>query len=78
MVKQSLIQTCLCRQAINFPEGEIKTKCKTKGCGAHWECGVEGFWSIAYWLTPIFAKPNHYQKYMGWRAKNTRKAGRKC
>lgn len=29
-----------------FPEGQIKAKCPTKGCGANWELGPEGFWSI--------------------------------
>ena len=34
---------------MDFPEGQIKAKCPTQGCGANWELGPEGFWSI----TPI-------------------------
>lgn len=64
MIKQSAAVTCVCGQAITFPEGEVKTQC---ACGAVWECGIEGYWytEIPAWHTdkpvtpyaPILAKP---------------------
>ena len=49
MVKQESSQTCICGQTMSFPEGQIKAECSTNGCGANWELGPEGFWSI----TPV-------------------------
>lgn len=63
LLKQASIQTCSCGAPISFPDGEVKAKC---GCGANWECGSEGFWSIKNITTPmipqfapILAKPKH-------------------
>ena len=75
MQKQSLTQTCLRGQAITFPEGEIKFKCKTKGCGAIWEIDNGGFWFTNLTIKFVPAKvrgKNHYEKRM----KNRRKAGK--
>ena len=49
MLKQALSQTCVCGEAMHFPEGQIRAKCPTIGCRANWELGPEGFWS----MTPI-------------------------
>jgi len=73
MQKQSLTQTCLCGQAITFPEGEIKFKCK---CHAIWEIDSGGYWFTNLTIKFIPAKvrgKNHYDKRM----KNRRKAGKK-
>lgn len=77
VLKQASTQTCRCGAPIIFPEGEVRIRCLTKVCGAHWECGAEGFWSIAYRLWPVYTKPTHYEKYMTWRNKNKRKRRRK-
>ena len=82
VLKQASRMTCICGQAVTFPEGEIRTKCKTKGCKAVWTCGTEGFWSV---LAPILPKPvvptvvskvqpraERYRKY----PKSRRKRGR--
>lgn len=90
MIKQSADVTCLCGQAVRFPEGEVKTQC---ACGAVWECGTEGYWytelPIAPYV-PILAKPKpvsvktrkerycNYPKAKGKKRKKQRKAGRKC
>jgi hypothetical protein len=75
VLKQASLMKCFCGQEVTFPEGEVRTKCKTKGCRAVWECGVEGFWSV---LAPVLpTKLNHYEKYMAWRNKNNRKRRRK-
>lgn len=84
LLKQVLIQTCTCGAQMSFPEGEVKVKC---GCGANWECGPEGFWSIhSVSFTPILAKPeteairtklNRYEHYMGRRNKKGRKRRKK-
>ncbi|EGW40681.1 hypothetical protein [Desulfosporosinus sp. OT] len=54
MLKQALSPTCICFQTMSFPEGQVKAKCPTKGCGANWELGPEGYWSIRN-ITPIQA-----------------------
>jgi hypothetical protein len=83
VVKQASIQTCVCGQAIHFPEGEIRTDCS---CGAVWECGEEGYWYAEMPSIPfesITAKskpkdqPNRYARYMARRNKAKRKAGRR-
>jgi|AGTN01.2.fsa_nt_gi hypothetical protein len=33
---------------MNFPEGQIRAKCPTIGCGANWELGPEGFWQVVH------------------------------
>jgi len=76
MQKQSLTQTCLCGQPITFPDGEIKTKCKTKGCGAIWQIDSGGFWftNLKIKFAPAKVRnKNHYEKRM----KNRRKAGKR-
>ena len=86
-VKNVLTPTCLCGQAMLFKPGEIKTFCKTPGCGVTHKRGPEGYWAEGWSrtaFTPIFAKPiklNHYERYMAWRVKSLksrrrRKAGR--
>ena len=88
MRKKVLTPTCLCGQAMVFKPGEIKTFCKTPGCGVVQKHGPEGYWAeggtrLAF--TPIFTKPiklNHYERYMAWRnmeprSKRRRKAGRR-
>lgn len=63
MLKQESRMKCVCGQNVTFPEGEVRTKCKTKGCGAKWECGIEGFW---YVLAPSLAKSDsRAKKYHG-------------
>ena len=81
MQKQSS-QTCSCGQAVTFPEGEVKTMCQ---CGVVWEIDNGGFWfsNLIIRFAPIVAKrkdrkPDHYNNYMGWRARNKRKAGTRC
>lgn len=54
MVKQA-IQTCICGQTMDFPEGEVKAICP---CGAVWECRPEGYW---YTETPIPNLPLFYR-----------------
>jgi len=86
MLKQ-VTQTCICGQAMKFPEGEIKAKCS---CGAHWELGPEGYWytqSMTTTFTPILTSPvvspgksrsDRYRNYPKNRQKKKgRKAGRK-
>ena len=70
MQKQSLTQTCLCGQAITFPEGEIKFKCK---CHAIWEIDSGGFWFTQTVFAPFVAKLNHYEKAMRRRKKEKRR-----
>lgn len=78
VVKQPCMK-CLCGQALQFPEGQIKTNCR---CGAVWELGIEGFWSVSkvpYVTFLIYSRKrdlNRYQRYMRWRS--LRKAGLKC
>jgi len=81
LLKQPLSMKCFCGVVMEFPEGEIKARCQSKGCSAYWELGLEGFWSAT--LAPIIAKPkerklNHYERYMKWRNENRRKAGSRC
>lgn len=88
MVKQASIQTCICGQAVKFPEGEIKTTCCQ--CGAIWECGTEGYWYTEIPSTapfaPILAKPvvcsvkSREQKYANYpkSRRKKRKAGKRC
>jgi len=74
MQKQSL-QTCLCGQAITFPEGEIRKVCQ---CGAVWEIDDRGFWFTQTSFVPFVAKPKskHYDNYMKRRDQKKRgKAG---
>ncbi|HWQ42784.1 MAG TPA: hypothetical protein VN456_12215 [Desulfosporosinus sp.] len=78
VLKQAASMVCFCGQPMVFPEGEIKAKCQTKGCKAHWEIGFEGFW---YALAPNVAKRrklNHYERYMEWRNRNSPKKRRKA
>jgi len=67
---------------MDFKLGEVKTFCKTPGCGVVQRRGPEGYWAEGWFrvaFTPIFAKPNHYQRYMAWRNQiSVRKAGRRC
>ena len=68
VLKQALSMACVCGQAMEFPGGQVKVTC---GCGAVWELGLEGFWSITSFVL-ILAKPkgrklNHYERYMAWR-----------
>lgn len=79
VLKQKPIQTCVCGQAIEFPQGEIRAKCP---CGSVWECGEEGYWyaeihdSIS--VNPKSKpQPNRYARYMARRNKSKRKAGRR-
>ncbi|KUO75551.1 MAG: hypothetical protein APF81_27420 [Desulfosporosinus sp. BRH_c37] len=85
MVKQSSSVKCICGQTITFPEGEIKTVCKTKDCGAVWDLGPEGYWYSETPVTqfvPILAmpvvhsaksRPERYNNH----PKSKRKKGRK-
>jgi hypothetical protein len=68
---------------MEFPGGQVKTSCS---CGAVWELGPEGFWSITSFVL-ILAKPvvveisvklraDEYPRYP--RSKKRRKAGAKC
>lgn len=73
--KQSPNQTCVCGQVIEFPEGQVRATCQTRGCGVIWELGTEGFWYMkSLPLSPILEvmagkrrKPNHYERYMAKR-----------
>ena len=53
VLKQELSVKCQCGQAMEFPGGQVKATC---GCGAVWELGPEGFWSITSFML-ILAKP---------------------
>ena len=53
MLLKQAIQTCVCGQAITFPEGEIRAKCQ---CGAVWEIDTGGVW-FTNSTAPILAKP---------------------
>ena len=53
VLKQELSVKCQCGQAIEFPGGQVKAMCS---CGAVWELGPEGFWSITSFVM-ILAKP---------------------
>lgn len=85
VLKQALPLRCVCGQAVQLPEAQVKVKCS---CGAVWECGPEGYWyteTHIKQLTPIFteqipiAKPNRYEKHMAHRNKaKRRKGGRRC
>ena len=81
MVKQALSQTCMCGQAITFPEGEVKTVCQ---CGAIWEIDNGGFWFSNFIIPFTIAKPRqrnstNYDSYMKRRVGNKRrKAGSRC
>ena len=87
VLKQELSVKCQCGQAIEFPGGQVKAVC---GCGAVWELGPEGFWSITSFVM-ILAKPvaeppvvetevrlraDEYPRYP--RSKKRRKAGKGC
>lgn len=84
VVKQAARMTCVCGQPIHFPDGEVRTKCKTKGCKAIWTCGAEGFWSV---LAPIMAKPviptivskvqSRADRYRNYPKSRRKKGGRK-
>lgn len=85
--KQALSQKCVCGQAMEFPGGQVKVTCS---CGAVWELGPEGFWSITSFVL-ILVKPtvveaavkptvklkaDEYPRYP--RSKKRRKAGSRC
>jgi hypothetical protein len=82
MVKQSSSVSCICGRTIQFPEGEIKTKCS---CGTVWECGPEGYWYAeepVVEFAPILAKPakvrSRAEKYRNYpKSKRKRKAGKR-
>ncbi|MBC2721814.1 hypothetical protein [Desulfosporosinus sp.] len=81
MVKQA-IKTCICGQAVDFPEGEVKYICR---CGAVWELGEEGYWFTEMALAPKATKPvdilprsEKYAAYPKSKPKSKRKKGRRC
>ena len=61
MVKQMLVK-CICGQALDFPEGQIKTKCN---CGAAWECGDEGYWYCVKSVVPVVRPRNKRKRRAG-------------
>lgn len=84
MQKQSL-QTCSCGQALDLPEGEVKTICS---CGLVWEIDNGGFWftNLIIRFDPPSPKPkvskvvNRAERYRNYpkSKQKRRKAGRKC
>jgi len=79
MVKQA-IKTCICGQALNLPEGEVKYVCR---CGAVWNLGEEGYWFTETVLAPKGTKPANIlpksEKYATYpKSKRKRKKGRRC
>ena len=66
MLKQP-IQTCRCKQFINFPEGQVKARCS---CGAEWQLGPEGFWYIEF--APVLPK-SRFDSFFERREKRKRR-----
>ncbi|EHQ88239.1 hypothetical protein DesyoDRAFT_1068 [Desulfosporosinus youngiae DSM 17734] len=65
-----LVPICLCGQVIRFEPGQTVTFCKTPGCGVVQEKLKDGYLArgtTRNLYTPIFTKPNHYERYMRWR-----------
>jgi len=77
MQKQSLILTCACGRSMEFPEGEIRFKCK---CHAIWEIDDRGFWfslSLKLKASTIRSRAEQYRNYPKTKRKR-RKAGTRC
>jgi len=76
VLKQDLSVRCVCGQAMEFPGGQVKATCS---CGAVWELGPEGFWSITSFVS-ILAMPvvklraDEYPRYP--RGKKRRRVGK--
>ncbi|WP_040413430.1 hypothetical protein [Desulfosporosinus sp. OT] len=76
VLKQASTAQCVCGQAVEFPEAQVKTMCR---CGAIWELGHAGYWSITsfvLFLAKSRLKPDEYKRYP--RSRKRRKAGRRC
>ncbi|KLU66334.1 hypothetical protein DEAC_c17330 [Desulfosporosinus acididurans] len=78
VVKQEIPVKCLCGQALEFPDGQIKLKCQ---CGVVWKLSLGGRWEVRkvpFVTLLIYLKKrdlNHYQRFMRWRLG---RAGSKC
>lgn len=81
VLKQALSVKCNCGRPMEFPGGQVKATCS---CGAVWELGPEGFWSITSFVlilaspvvveTVVKLRADEYPRYP--RSKKRRKAGR--
>lgn len=62
VLKQETPVKCQCGRAVEFPEAQVVAMCK---CGAIWELGLEGFWSITYTVSrpPLNLKRDEYPRY---------------
>ncbi len=75
VVKQALVK-CVCGQAMQFPDGQIKTRCE---CGTVWELSLDGLWEICkvpfvtFLMISRRSDLNHYHRYMLWRYKGGRR-----
>jgi len=88
VVKQELSQRCVCGQAIEFPDAQVKVACQ---CGAVWILSFESFWSIkgvplakkftqsaavAVAVAVVQLRADEYPRYP--RSRKRRKAGKGC